>query len=256
MFVGCFCARSPVVRWEGGEEWVYGHGLWSEGSRGCQNGEKGGKSQSYPKEDELSAILICLLQFCYFKTFLEACQILPCHLLHFSHDQNKQKKLFFFFFCFFCFHFPPLWFVAVSAVPGHLWEKQNQPAPCLMVKSSNRKRAPKAWLCVGPAEREPVFMFWEGPFLGPSPLLQHRLTQWFLLWSMTSWFNLFYFPRNPPRPAILIRADPSPWDKSCPAFPICMNWVWGWTVSLPLLYVKLSINVPELQGKRSQDNEH
>lgn len=32
-------------------------------------GRKTGK-QSYPKEDELSAILICLLQFCYFKTFL------------------------------------------------------------------------------------------------------------------------------------------------------------------------------------------
>lgn len=60
------------------------------------------RNQSYPQEDELSALLLCLLQFCYFKAFLEACQLLLCHLLHFfpmfEISKKKKRKTFLFFF--------------------------------------------------------------------------------------------------------------------------------------------------------------
>lgn len=122
--------------------------------------------QSYPKEDALSAIPICLLRFCYFEIFLEACQILLCHLLHCSYAQNKQKKSPLFLFI--CFHFPPFWFIAVSSEPVHLRDKQTQPAPCVMGKSSDRKRAPKA-LCAAPAEREPCVYALRRTFSGSLP---------------------------------------------------------------------------------------
>lgn len=91
------------------------------------------------------------------KFFLAICYIFPTFKI-------SKKSLGFFFL-----PFPPPRFVAVSAVPVHLWEKQNQPEPCLMVKSSSRKRAPKAWLCVGPAETGPHVYVLRRTFSGSFP---------------------------------------------------------------------------------------
>lgn len=100
------------------------------------------RNQSYPQEDELSALLLCLLQFCYFKAFLEACQLLLCHLLHFfpmfEISKKKKRKTFLFFFS--CFSFPP----------SGSWQSQQ----CQFTSGRNRSSPSPAGWSQTPAESE------------------------------------------------------------------------------------------------------
>lgn len=125
-------------------------------------------SRSYPEEDGLSVILICLLQFCYFKTFLRSLSNSALPFVTFPPMFKIQKKASAFFFFPLASISPSLVCSSSSRASSPLRET-NHPAPCYELQ---QKESPKSLaLCRSCRKDTPCLCFEKNFFSYPNIFL-------------------------------------------------------------------------------------